>query len=84
MDQPSEMKKHDDEKIEKYHVEDAFRHLVEAEKVKNNPKLLAAVKKHAEEHGAAIDHIKGLGEPKAKSVADLKKLRHKMSHPKED
>jgi hypothetical protein len=55
MDQPNEMKK--SKKIDKYEVEEAFRNICAAEKVKKNPELLAAVKKYAKEQGAAIAYL---------------------------
>ncbi len=69
-----------EEKIEPYHVEEGFRHLMEAEKIKGNPKLLAKVKAHAKKHGDALSAIDKMGEPEqAKSTNDLRALRSKMS-----
>lgn len=74
---PSEEK---EDKIEPYHVEEGFRHLMEAEKVKNNPKLLAKVKEHAKKHGDALSAIQNLGggEPHAKSTKELRAIASKM------
>lgn len=72
-----------EEKIEPYHVEEGFRHLMEAEKVKGNPKLLAKVKEHAKKHGDALNAIHSMGEGgHAKSTQDLRALRSKMSKSK--
>jgi len=71
----------DDDKIDQYQVEDGFRHMMEAEKVKNNPKLLKKVQAHAEKHGEALDAIKAVQSPmgKAKSTKELRAIHEKMS-----
>lgn len=70
----------DEEKIEKYHVEEGFRHMLEAEKVKQNPKLLAKVREHAKKHGEALKNIQGEDAPThAKSTKELRAIRSKMS-----
>jgi hypothetical protein len=72
-----------EEKIEPYHVEEGFRHLMEAEKVKQNPKLLAKVKQHASKHGDALQAIHNIpapdAAPQAKSTQELRAIRAKMS-----
>ncbi len=73
MAQPEEKK---EGKIEQYEIESAFRSIMEAEKVKKNPKLMAAVKKHAEE---AMGAITG-----SKSIEELKELRSKRSEEKRE
>ncbi len=62
--------------FDKYEVEEGFRSLMAAEKIKKNPKLLAAVKKHAEEQGEALAAIQAHSAG-SKSVKDLKALRDK-------
>ncbi len=79
LESPAEDESSKEDKIEPYHVEEGFRHLMEAEKVKNNPKLLAKVKEHAKKHGDALSAIHGIGEPThAKSTQDLRAIRAKM------
>ncbi len=72
-----------DEKIEPYHVEDAFRHMVEAEKLKKNPKLLAKVKDYAKTHADAVTAISNMGvapdAAPAKSTKELRAMHAKMS-----
>lgn len=82
VEEGSESKKEEnqEDKIEPHHIESGFHHMLEAEKVKQNPKLLAKVKEHAKKQGDALHAIHNFGEEShAKSTKELRAIGAKLS-----